>query len=369
MALSDEAYDLPLVDMAACTGGTFTDAKTATDLVRIFSDIFETIEESTVPFNIDVKEIVEPYVTVVPGSVSGGGTVTSLPDGTTQILWTNIDGGSGLSSSDPVKQFTYRATASRGGQNLPVSVDDSQVSFTDKNGAIRDFINTEIVTANVNGSPNAVCKDASKDIDCTTDPDQACFNAADVNGGSTGYVCTAGTSNSELEGFRLIPDDPACFGPGGHTVILDVNSTNGLDAQCTAKVFVRDPTGCGPPTPQTSPPTRSPTTPAPNVSPSAPTPPPTEPTDSFDAPALVPFVLPIAPAIAPAIAPFVNNVPPIPPFDVGDACEGNQCRFLSFLSGRYIHLNFFGLFCFGFCTPILGSFKVTYLGFGCGSCP
>jgi len=361
VALSDEAYDLPLVDMAACTGGTFTDAKTASELVGVFSDIFKTIEESTVPFNIDIKEIVEPYVNVV--STAPGGTVSSLPDGTKQIVWSNIDGGSGLDSSDPAKQFTYRATSDKGGQNLPISVDDSQVSFTDLTGAIRDFINTPIVTANVNGSPNAACRDASKDIDCTSV--QACFSAADVNGGSTGYVCPA--ESSELENVQLLPGDPACFGPGGHSVTLEVTSTNGLVSQCTATVFVRDPTGCGPPTPPTSPPSRSPNTKAPSKSPPLPTPPPSRPTDSFDAPALVPFIIPLGPAIAPAIAPFVNNLPPSF-LDNGDACD-SQCSFLFFLPGTFIHLDFFGLFCFGFCTPFLASFKVNFLGFQCGQCP
>lgn len=74
---------------------------------------------------------VESHVTVVDAP---GATVTELPDGKKQILWSNIDSGAGFGESSPAKQFSYTVRVGKSGPGVNITTEDSDVTYTDSTG-------------------------------------------------------------------------------------------------------------------------------------------------------------------------------------------------------------------------------------------
>jgi Ca-activated chloride channel family protein len=150
----------PLVDMAAATGGQAYNSPTPANLNDIFDDIFTEIVTSTIPYDVNVIEVLQPYMQVVGGSFNvapdsigiGGG-------GETIITWNDVgllsgDGDSDL-SADEMVVLSFNAKSTMAGNDLEVQREPNAiVEYSDKDGIPVDSVLIPQALINVNTPPD-----------------------------------------------------------------------------------------------------------------------------------------------------------------------------------------------------------------------
>ncbi|MFC2038798.1 VWA domain-containing protein [Chloroflexota bacterium] len=150
----------PLNDMANATGGQAFNSPTAANLQAIFNAIFTQVINSTVPHNVDVVEVTQSYIQVIPGSFNiTPSSVTVAGSGETTIIWNNIGM---ISDSDPdfsadeTVTLTFDAKSTQSGQGLDVQVGGvAKIKYSDKDGNPAGEAPIPQAKINVNSRPTA----------------------------------------------------------------------------------------------------------------------------------------------------------------------------------------------------------------------
>jgi hypothetical protein len=229
-----------LADMATCTGGQSYPAATTANLDAVFTEIFDTVVNSSIPHNVDVLEVIEDGIDVNEASITPTASSVAYDSSgrITSIRWNDIDD---LDSDDGMEAgevvlLSYEAKSAVAGSAKKIDVaPNSKVFYTpfdDDSNTL--FVATPQNTVNVNAPPSAVCKTSTKEAG---DGCSACFGDSDVDGGSNDpYTCPQDTPPT------LSLTDPVCFGVGGHTVTLTATDDNSLLDSCDAAVTVEDTT-------------------------------------------------------------------------------------------------------------------------------
>mmetsp|Transcript_59131 Transcript_59131/g.170900 ORF Transcript_59131/g.170900 Transcript_59131/m.170900 type:complete len:423 (-) Transcript_59131:51-1319(-) len=136
IGLSEDVSEIPLKDMADCTGGIYRCAENADDLIDLFDELGVIIANSA-PRSISVTLVTEPGVEFVPGTQSSSSPEASLiqasveDNGRSTLLWDNIDGGSGLAEGQSIS-FVFGVKASSSGQLLDIA--ESSLSYDNQVG-------------------------------------------------------------------------------------------------------------------------------------------------------------------------------------------------------------------------------------------
>ena len=116
-----------LQDMATTTGGKFYSAPTAENLQEIFDEIYQQAIENTAPYNVLVHEVVQDHIIVDDISFSiAPDSVTKNLDGTTTIIWDNIEEHAGNNDNRLEETETFTVTFKIGsslvGDNVGIEV-------------------------------------------------------------------------------------------------------------------------------------------------------------------------------------------------------------------------------------------------------
>lgn len=120
-----------LVDMATATGGAYFSSPSPANLAAIYGTIFDEIVSSTVPWYVDVTEVLQDYIILNEASFNiAPDSITENLDGTTTLFWGNIgmyDDSDPDFSADEVVTLTFDIRSAIYGDDLEVQVEGEAI--------------------------------------------------------------------------------------------------------------------------------------------------------------------------------------------------------------------------------------------------